>query len=229
MVNYSQAVIDYIRNGQNMEFGTPKLNPYTVEQLKTLNIECDGYHGYLPIENGGKYLNIGCGFDHRKGYVNIDIDPDMEPDILMQAADLEKTFEPNSIDGIVMIHMFQLLHLWEALDFMKMAFNVLKSNGRLLLQQQNFTRIINAISKYNFMTNENLFMNIMNGLYGLDMKLEQSRYKYPMTQFCWPARSLVAEMTRIGFRNISAVDIEPEDLQPGWKDVLIVGTKEVEG
>lgn len=42
-------------------------------------------HGikYFPLENCPTKLNIGCGFDKKLGFLNVDIDPSCNPDVLL--------------------------------------------------------------------------------------------------------------------------------------------------
>jgi uncharacterized protein DUF4214 len=46
---------------------------------------------WLPVGNAvtesPSKLNIGCGFDKREGYLNVDVDPACAPDILIRAGD----------------------------------------------------------------------------------------------------------------------------------------------
>jgi predicted SAM-dependent methyltransferase len=54
-------------------------------------------------------LNLGCGFLHLPGYINIDADPTCRPDVLH---DLEVTpwpFEDNSFDELIATHVLEHL------------------------------------------------------------------------------------------------------------------------
>ena len=51
-------------------------------------------------------LNLGCGLDKKKGYVNCDVSSDVNPD---KVVDLEKKlpFKSNSVDEIIASHVLE--------------------------------------------------------------------------------------------------------------------------
>lgn len=53
----------------------------------------------------GLLLNVGCGDYQAEGWVNLDVDPDIEPDIV---ADLRKL--PDSITGVQRVYLGHVLH-----------------------------------------------------------------------------------------------------------------------
>ena len=53
-----------------------------------------------------KKLNLGCGDDHKKGWINCDIRKEVNPDVVV---DLTKKlrFKDNSIDEVLMKHVLE--------------------------------------------------------------------------------------------------------------------------
>jgi SAM-dependent methyltransferase len=80
-------------------------------------------------------LNIGCGFNKKKGYLNIDAQPECEPD---QVVDLEKPwpFEDNSVEEIQASHVLE--HLGQEtkvfLGIMKEMYRVCAPDARIFIQ-----------------------------------------------------------------------------------------------
>ena len=56
-------------------------------------------------------LNLGCGFDRREGYVNVDNQPLCEPDILADLETFPWPFENNAASEILLVHVLE--HLGE--------------------------------------------------------------------------------------------------------------------
>ncbi|MEM2974424.1 MAG: methyltransferase domain-containing protein, partial [Candidatus Micrarchaeia archaeon] len=84
-------------------------------------------------------LNLGCRELKFPGYINVDIDPTVRPDII---ADLRKRWsfaKDESIDEILAFHVIE--HLPDIEHFMHEAYRVLKPRGRLILKYPHFTRV----------------------------------------------------------------------------------------
>lgn len=80
-------------------------------------------------------LNIGCGFNKRQGFINVDKAKECEPDMV---ADLEKSwpFESNSIDEIQASHVLE--HMGETtegfLNIMREMYRVCQNGARIHIQ-----------------------------------------------------------------------------------------------
>ena len=76
-------------------------------------------------------LNLGCGFDKRKGYVNCDLSKDVNPDKIV---DLEKKlpFKNNSVDEVMANHVFE--HVTNFIPLMHELHRICKKNSRLLIK-----------------------------------------------------------------------------------------------
>jgi SAM-dependent methyltransferase len=94
-------------------------------------------------------LNLGCGKFPKKGYVNVDINPDFRPDIV---ADLNKypyPFKKNSLDEVCMDHCLE--HLGDPFRVLAEIHRILKPNGILIVRVPHFSRgFTNADHKHGF-------------------------------------------------------------------------------
>lgn len=79
-----------------------------------------------------KKLNLGCGYDHKDGWINLDIDKTCQPDILASALDLP--FADNSIDEIICRHVVEHFSPDEAQQFFNEVYRVLKIGCRAHLR-----------------------------------------------------------------------------------------------
>ena len=52
-------------------------------------------------------LNLGCGYDKREGYVNVDAFPDGNPDVVCDLEKLPWIWETNSVDGVLFSHSLE--------------------------------------------------------------------------------------------------------------------------
>jgi hypothetical protein len=91
-------------------------------------------------------LNIGCGFDKRADYLNIDVHPECEPDILVQDNDLSQL-----PDGY-----FEEIRAWDVLEHIPHASTVtalldwsalLKIGGKLVLQTSSIYGVVDEMRK----------------------------------------------------------------------------------
>jgi len=88
-------------------------------------------------------LNLGCRVDHKKGYINVDIEKRYMPN---QIADLEKKFpwKTSSCDEILALHIVE--HLVNHKLFLKECFRVLKKTGFMVLETPNYSSFGTRIS-----------------------------------------------------------------------------------
>lgn len=70
-------------------------------------------------------VNIGCNKKKINGFINIDINPNVKPDIVMDATDLK--FKDNSIDFIISIHCIE--HVKDPDKMIEEIHRVLKVGG----------------------------------------------------------------------------------------------------
>ena len=85
-------------------------------------------------------LNIGCGKNKFPGFVNIDIDPIMEPDLV---ADITQTlpYDNQSVDEIWFIHGLEHISYHKHEQVLREFNRVLKMHGNLILAYPEFTTV----------------------------------------------------------------------------------------
>jgi len=59
-------------------------------------------------------LNLGCGRNHREGYVNVDKAPGADPDMLVDLEEFPWPFDDDSVEEILLIHTLE--HLGQDTD-----------------------------------------------------------------------------------------------------------------
>jgi hypothetical protein len=83
-------------------------------------------------------LNIGCGYRHLKGYVNIDADMDSVADLVMEAHDLQP--DSSTVDEIMATQLIEHLGFFKGKYFLSECFRVLRPGGLLTLETPDVER-----------------------------------------------------------------------------------------
>jgi len=147
-----------------------------------------------------KKLHLGCGGKKRKGWINIDINENVKPDVITDAKDLHM-FETNSVDIIECCHLLEHLQFGEAVGALKEWFRVLKKGGKLLIELPNFQRCIEIL--YNDEGEEAkrfAMIGIYGGGYEPANKIISSIFQ--LHKSGWSPDTLSEELTKIGFKEI---------------------------
>lgn len=86
-------------------------------------------------------LNLGCGLDHRSGYVNLDVDPAVEPDVIH---DLKEPlpYEKNSTDEILLKDVLEHLMQEDAHELLRECTRVLAIDGEIHIRVPNVHAIL---------------------------------------------------------------------------------------
>lgn len=84
-------------------------------------------------------LNLGCGSDYRKGYINVDSNRKIKADVYM---DLNKKFpfKNNSVDEIYCKNLFE--HIPNPLNFLLEIKRILKKQGKAIIITSNGSYLI---------------------------------------------------------------------------------------
>lgn len=152
-----------------------------------------------------KKLHLGCGRKKRGGWINIDADKGVNPDIVADVKSL-KMFENNSIDVIECCHLIEHLTYKDATDALKEWFRVLKKGGTLLLETPDLYRCVEMI--YNKEPDE-AFRYALIGIYGGGYLPDESRMDsvFQLHKSGWTSDSLTDHLKRVGFTKIEKVPI----------------------
>jgi predicted SAM-dependent methyltransferase len=81
-------------------------------------------------------LNLGCGPVRKDGFVNIDINPQVNPDLVLDLNRLPYPFEPDSVDYIYGAQLVEHLHV-HCIDFFQECYRILKADGTLEMHLPN--------------------------------------------------------------------------------------------
>ena len=148
-------------------------------------------------------LNLGCGKKIFDGYENIDWPTDIR----------KLSYDNNSCDEIMAIHVFEHFYRHEAPSILKHWYDLLKPSGKLILEMPSFYKILNlskTIIDHKF---------LLYGLYGNQEEVVNNSSMQHL--WCWSESELKKEMKSVGFK----VHFEEPRFHNRIRDMRLVGTK----
>jgi len=83
-------------------------------------------------------LNLGCHHFKLPGFVNVDIDPQVQPDMVLDLKELTNKFTPDSVDFINAGHVLEHMSYADALKLVNDCFQILKPCSTLLVIVPNY-------------------------------------------------------------------------------------------
>ncbi|MBU3906866.1 MAG: class I SAM-dependent methyltransferase [Nanoarchaeota archaeon] len=83
-------------------------------------------------------LNLGCSVFKKKGFLNVDIDSDKNPDLLLNLDKIPYPFKDESFSLITADHVLE--HLNNPFEIMKELYRILKPRGKLIIKVPHFSR-----------------------------------------------------------------------------------------
>jgi predicted SAM-dependent methyltransferase len=154
-------------------------------------------------------LNIGSGAKFLDGYINIDINPKLKVDMVMDAWDLK--FDNETADEIMAIHLIEHLGFFKAKYFLSECYRVLKDSGRLLIETPHIERSFEYFLKAKDKKEREI---VLSWIYG-------SESKYMNHIFCFPVELIFDLASEFGF-NIEKVEYyDYEFLRPAVKYSMV--------
>lgn len=87
-------------------------------------------------------INIGCHDIHIYGMLNIDIDPAMKPDLLLDCTKLTEYFGEESVNFVYMGHFLEHLTIQEGKKVVSDIFHILKQYSSLVVTVPDYTKCV---------------------------------------------------------------------------------------
>lgn len=166
------------------------------------------------IRAGNIKLNLGSGVDYRPGYINVDLDPSVSPDLLLDYLDIEKVVPQSSVSEIMMMHSLNYLTLWQARGVFRMAKRLLQPGGRLILETVDLHRALQKIvtSTGNF----DEYIEGVRALHAFGIDQLQREEMYSPNRFSWTRWHLESELRTAGWHEIAVL---PPQTHTPWRDM----------
>jgi len=149
-------------------------------------------------------LNIGCGLEYKKGYVNIDAFDNTVADRFMFATNLE--FDNQTFSHVACIQVLEHLGAAKSIYALSEIYRVLTKGGTFLLETPD---LVNSFKSFIKGDEDNRKL-IMNWIYGLDVPGMSHKYGFP--------KELLERMLQeTGFIDIEIVHLKPKSIHPSLR------------
>lgn len=136
-----------------------------------------------------KKLNLGCGETKKVGYINVDWQAAVQPDVIHDLNIFPYPFLDNYFDLIEAAHVLE--HLDKPFLAMKEIYRILRPGGELLIKVPHFSRgFTHAEHTHGFDVTFPLYYNekfTKSGYYGISFKLEKISLRWLAFQHLLPA------------------------------------------
>lgn len=124
-----------------------------------------------------KKLNLGCGEDKKEGFVNLDWNKLVEPDVVHDLNNVPYPFSDNEFDLVNASHVLE--HLEKPFIIMEELHRILKPNGKLIVRVPHFSRgFTHAEHSHGFDVTFPLYFDknfTKSGYFGVDFFLESKK------------------------------------------------------
>jgi ubiquinone/menaquinone biosynthesis C-methylase UbiE len=149
-----------------------------------------------------KKLHLGCGTDRRAGWVNIDANKNVHPDIVT-SVDKLPMFKNNSVEIIEACHLFEHFTYLQALDALTEWHRILCINGKLFLELPDFDECIKMLGKYKDPNGYDLGLV---GVYGHPPMVKTDGLAQTH-KWGWTKETLSSKLRETGFSRIEVLPI----------------------
>jgi predicted SAM-dependent methyltransferase len=156
-------------------------------------------------------LNLGCGPEYKKGYVNIDAFDSTVADKMMSALNLD--FEDDTFNQVDCIQVLEHLGAAKSIYALAEVYRVLAPNGVFIVE----TPDLNSSFKSFLKGNETQRKLVMNWIYGLDIPGMSHKYGFP-------EELLERMLLETGFIDIEITHVDTKSSYPSLR---VISRKEV--
>lgn len=148
-------------------------------------------------------IYVGCGADKRAGWVCVDANPDLKPDVVA-LADKLPMFGDRSAEVIEACHLLEHLPLDEARAALREWWRVLAPGGQLMLELPNLRRCFEVIGQKKDGKGYDLGMV---GIFGWPPMIK-TEGPWQIHKWGWTPESLTEELLAAGFTAVEQVPIQ---------------------
>jgi glycosyltransferase involved in cell wall biosynthesis len=135
-------------------------------------------------------LNLGAGHNHRPGWINIDIDPQTQPDVVHDLTQ-PLPYQNNTVSAILLQDILEHFTKQEGQKLLHECSRVLKKGGQIKLRLPNIQQIIDQFS-----ADEEVMLEFIYGNTETSGQWGSHRYGYT-------AKTITLALKRAGFTNIN--------------------------
>lgn|ERR1035437_3675140 len=89
-----------------------------------------------------KKLNLGCGANKIKGFINIDIEPSVKPDLICNFITQKLPYRKNSIGEVLLYHTIEHINKCYHISVLAEIFRVLKPGGLFYISYPEFLKCV---------------------------------------------------------------------------------------
>lgn len=139
-------------------------------------------------------INVGCGRTKQTGYINVDVNPVANPDLVANGISIPLPDE--CANEVMAIHVFEHFYRWEADDVLIEWRRLLKPSGLLVLELPNLEKCCRNICKGETKGGADPNQLGLWGLYG-DPRTRDPRMVH---KWAWTPTTLGALLEENGFR-----------------------------
>jgi hypothetical protein len=155
----------------------------------------------FPIPDGPR-VHLGCGGVRAEGWINVDRVETSATDAVFDFKDIGSHFESGSLGAVMLIHSVSYLRLWEARDFFKMVYSLLKPNGVLILEFPDFLKCCEMALKATREGSLADYIEAVRGVFAFDLGQIEQKQDYTPYHMAWSPFHLSVELAQVGFQDI---------------------------